>query len=142
MFRLSLFGTTEISVMRLTGANLTGTTVAVAALGKLENERKERVYGLNSDVSVVGRFALPFASTFTPSTRAGIACWPSSYISSEFLDRVVHGLRGLDHCQMPCIGNDPHLRLLHQTRYSIHPGSSRARRKRYTLQIGVHISGL
>ena len=113
--------------MRLTGANLTGTTVAAAALGKLERGDRERFYGVNSGVCVVGRFALPFASTFAPSTRAGTDCWPSSYMTSEFLDCVVHGLRGLDHCQMPCIGNDPRLRLLHQTRYSIHPGSSHAR---------------
>ena len=64
------------------------------------------------------------------------------HMSSEFLDRVIHGLRGLDHRHMPCIGDDPRLRLLHQTRYSIHPRSSHAQWKRYTLQIGIHIGGL
>ena len=47
-------------------------------------------------------------------------------MSSEFPDRVVHGLRGLDHCHVPCIGNDPRLRLLHGPRQ---PVSTRYRRR-------------
>jgi hypothetical protein len=48
-------------------------------------------------------------------------------MSSEFPDCVVHGLRGLDHCHVPCIGNDPRLRLLHGPRQ---PVSTRYRRRR------------
>ena len=49
--------------------------------------------------------------------------WP---LRSEFLNRVVHGLRGLDHRHVTCIGNDSRVRFLHQASYSIHPRSSHA----------------
>src|SRR4051812_16312762 len=76
-----------------------------------------------------------------PKMRSS-GCCRSGYLSSEFLDRVVHGFRGLDHGHMPCIRYDPRLRVLHQTRDGIHPWISHARSERYTLQIGVHRSGL
>src|SRR4051812_45361849 len=33
----------------------------------------------------------------------------SGYLSSEFVDRVVHGFGGLDHRHVPCIRYDPRL---------------------------------
>src|SRR3954447_15551143 len=56
------------------------------------------------------------------------------HLPSEFLNRVVHGVRGFDHRHVPCFGNDPCPRILHQTFYSIHPRSSHAHWKRYPLQ--------
>src|SRR4051794_19794890 len=41
--------------------------------------------------------------------KCGLLVCRSGSLSSELLDRVVHGFRGLDHGHMPCIGYDPRL---------------------------------
>jgi len=54
--------------------------------------------------------------------KCGLLLVGSGYMSREIIDRIIiHGLRGLDHRHMPGVGNGSRVRILHQTRYSIHP---------------------
>ena len=67
----------------------------------------------------------------TQSSRTLLQLRSRWLLRSEFLNRFVHGLRGIDHCHVPRIENDLRVRFGHQTSDSIHPRSSHAQWKRY-----------